>query len=239
MIQSLDFSDIATNAEDLKDRAARIFKSGAPPDHLMDELRAWEKRWKRAHFNDCNDLGLLRTPETSSSYKFGGWFDSLLSLVAFVFNQGQSATCPLPKGYSFPDLAHAAIMIQAIDHRNDRNAVRTSREFLERLEKAGIKREAISNATSLAARNKRAPEVDAYLTWLIDRTRTKSPTKLWSVMKEEFFNYEPNIRKIFDDYEDHEDVFYMKKSFRKGERAGEAKSFGFRALKGRLRKKDI
>ena len=156
--------------------------------------------------------------------------------MAFVFNQGRSATCPLPKGYSFPDLAHAAIMIQAIDHRNDRNAVRTSREFLERLEKAGLKREAISNATSLAARNKRAPEVSAYLTWLIDRAGTKSPTMLWSVMKEDFFNHEPNIRKIFDDYEDHEDVFYMKKSFRKGERAGESKSFTFEAMKKRLKR---
>ena len=236
MIKSLDFSDIAINAEDLKARALRVFRSTPPPTELIVKIRQWEKRWKKANFSEYTPHGLLGTPQTASSYQFGGWFDSLLSLVDFVFKQGESASCPLPKGYSFRDLAYAAIMIQATDHRGDRNAVKRSREFLEELEKANIKKEAISVATKWAAGKKRNPEIDTYLAWLIGKSGTRSPTNLWKSMKEDFSNREPNIRKIFDDYEDQEDVFYMKKSFKKGSRTGEAKPFKFEAFKKRLRR---
>jgi len=135
MIQEMDLSDISVNAEDLKARAARIFNSSEPPEKLMSELRAWEKRWKAANIGEYEPIGLLSSPESSPSYCFGGSFDCLLSLVSFVYKQGESASCPLPSSKSFRDLAYASIVIQANDHRNHRDAVRKSREFLEAVEK--------------------------------------------------------------------------------------------------------
>jgi hypothetical protein len=114
MIQQIDFSYISVNAEDLKARAAWIFNSLELPEKLMSELRAWEKRWKAANLGEYVRVGLLSSPESSPSYCFGGSFDCLLSLVSFVYKQGESASCPLPSSKSFWDLAYASICVSYV-----------------------------------------------------------------------------------------------------------------------------
>ena len=233
-MMALNHLDIEDAVNDIKRRLPLTFKSPLPPEGLIKKLHQWAEDWKLTNYDEYEPKGFHSRPENSSSYSFGGSFDCFLSLVAFAYKQGELADHPLPSGYSFKELAHAAIIIQVSDQTSDRRAMEKTRYFLEEFEKHNIKKEFVSNTNRKAAKAKRAVEIDVYLTWAITRYKTRSPSQIWQQMLNDMNNDDQAIRRVFDEFEPDERVFIMKKSYRSGAKAGDPMTFGYSALKKRL-----
>ena len=231
---------------ELLESAEQFLDCREPSSADVERLHDWSVQWKRANFDKVLPRGLLNIGEVEEPYLYGREFKSFLGLVLYARNNPEELISPLPN-MSLEHLLYASVIIQVGRYADDMRALEATRFFFEEFEKCALRgalKNQIRETKIAAAKKPRRPELNEYLDSLVRRLDTRRADILWERMLIDFENHEEQVRLVFDDQEKNgfgdDDpkniIFCMKKSFRTGERVGSPMTFGYEALRKRLRK---